>query len=32
MSEAGYVGGQEDVIIDVTLQLVAERERGVTHI
>ncbi|GAA3480085.1 hypothetical protein [Streptomyces yanii] len=32
VSEAGYVGGQEDVIIDVTLQLVAEREQGATHI
>ena len=25
---AGYVGGQEDMIIDVALQLVAERERA----
>ncbi|WSA04606.1 hypothetical protein OHA79_35770 [Streptomyces sp. NBC_00841] len=30
--EAGYVGGQEDMITDVALQLVAERERGATHI
>jgi 4-hydroxy 2-oxovalerate aldolase len=27
VGEAGYVGGQEDMIIDVALQLVAERER-----
>ncbi|WP_405683462.1 hypothetical protein [Streptomyces sp. NBC_00057] len=27
VGEAGYVGGQEDVITDVALQLVAERER-----
>ena len=26
--ELGYVGGQEDMIIDVAIQLVAERERG----
>ncbi|MFF2410965.1 hypothetical protein [Streptomyces sp. NPDC058092] len=32
VGEAGYVGGQEDVIIDVTLQLVAERERGAVHV
>jgi 4-hydroxy 2-oxovalerate aldolase len=28
VGEAGYVGGQEDMIIDVSLQLVAERERA----
>ena len=28
VGEAGYVGGQEDMIIDVALQLVAERERA----
>ncbi|MEU0690543.1 4-hydroxy-2-oxovalerate aldolase [Streptomyces uncialis] len=27
VGEAGYVGGQEDMIIDVALELVAERER-----
>ncbi|GLZ03781.1 4-hydroxy-2-oxovalerate aldolase [Actinomadura sp. NBRC 104412] len=27
VGEAGYVGGQEDMIIDVALQLAAERER-----
>jgi 4-hydroxy 2-oxovalerate aldolase len=27
VGEAGYVGGQEDMIIDVALQLVTERER-----
>ncbi|MFE7710228.1 hypothetical protein ACFU6I_31580 [Streptomyces sp. NPDC057486] len=32
VSEAGCVGGQEDMITDVALQLVAERERGATHI
>jgi 4-hydroxy 2-oxovalerate aldolase len=26
--EAGYVGGQEDMIIDIALQLAAEQERG----
>lgn len=26
VGEAGYVGGQEDMIIDVALQLLAERE------
>jgi 4-hydroxy 2-oxovalerate aldolase len=25
---AGYVGGQEDMIIDIALQLAADRERG----
>jgi 4-hydroxy 2-oxovalerate aldolase len=30
--EAGYVGGQEDMTIDVALQLVAEWERGTVHI
>lgn len=29
VGEAGYVGGQEDMIIDVALQLTAERERAV---
>ncbi len=29
VGEAGYVGGQEDMIIDVALQLVAERDRAV---
>ncbi|MFI7589710.1 4-hydroxy-2-oxovalerate aldolase [Spongisporangium articulatum] len=29
VGEAGYVGGQEDMIIDVALQLVQEREHGV---
>jgi 4-hydroxy 2-oxovalerate aldolase len=28
VGEAGYVGGQEDMIIDVALQLVAERDRA----
>jgi len=28
VGEAGYVGGQEDMIIDIALQLVAERERA----
>lgn len=28
VGEAGYVGGQEDMIIDVALQLAAERERA----
>ncbi|MEV5831155.1 4-hydroxy-2-oxovalerate aldolase [Spirillospora sp. NPDC052242] len=28
VGEAGYVGGQEDMIIDVALQLVAEREKA----
>jgi 4-hydroxy 2-oxovalerate aldolase len=28
IGEAGYVGGQEDMIIDVALQLAAERERA----
>jgi 4-hydroxy 2-oxovalerate aldolase len=28
VGEAGYVGGQEDMIIDVALQLVSERERA----
>jgi 4-hydroxy 2-oxovalerate aldolase len=28
VGEAGYVGGQEDMIIDVALQLAAERERS----
>jgi 4-hydroxy 2-oxovalerate aldolase len=27
VGEASYVGGQEDMIIDVTLQLVDERDR-----
>jgi 4-hydroxy 2-oxovalerate aldolase len=30
VGEAGYVGGQEDMIIDVALRLAEERERGVT--
>lgn len=30
VGEAGYVGGQEDMIIDVALQLLAERERAAT--
>ncbi|WP_269812602.1 hypothetical protein [Streptomyces atratus] len=30
--EAGYVGGQEDVITDVALRLVAERERGAVRV
>ena len=28
VGEAGYVGGQEDMIIDVALQLVAQKERA----
>jgi 4-hydroxy 2-oxovalerate aldolase len=28
VGEAGYVGGQEDMIIDIALQLAAERERA----
>ena len=28
VGEAGYVGGQEDMIIDVALQLAKERERA----
>jgi 4-hydroxy 2-oxovalerate aldolase len=28
VGEAGYVGGQEDMIIDVALQLAAERDRA----
>ncbi|MFE4797331.1 hypothetical protein ACFRFL_20035 [Streptomyces sp. NPDC056708] len=32
VGEAGYVGGQEDVISDVALQLVAERERGAVRV
>ncbi len=28
VGEAGYVGGQEDMIIDVALELAAERERA----
>ncbi|MFI5747147.1 4-hydroxy-2-oxovalerate aldolase [Streptomyces sp. NPDC051644] len=32
VGEAGYVGGQEDMIIDVALQLVAERERGAVRV
>ncbi|MGH3683047.1 MAG: 4-hydroxy-2-oxovalerate aldolase, partial [Natronosporangium sp.] len=28
VGEAGYVGGQEDMIIDVALQLLEERERA----
>ncbi|GGT20607.1 hypothetical protein GCM10010207_19940 [Streptomyces atratus] len=32
VGEAGYVGGQEDVITDVALQLVAERERGAVRV
>ncbi|HEX3963212.1 MAG TPA: 4-hydroxy-2-oxovalerate aldolase [Trebonia sp.] len=28
VGEAGYVGGQEDMIIDVALQIVAERDRA----
>jgi 4-hydroxy 2-oxovalerate aldolase len=30
VGEAGYVGGQEDMIIDIALQLAAERERALT--
>ena len=30
VGEAGYVGGQEDMIIDIALQLAAERERAMT--
>ncbi|GLZ15612.1 4-hydroxy-2-oxovalerate aldolase [Actinomadura sp. NBRC 104425] len=30
VGEAGYVGGQEDMIIDVALRLVEEREHGVS--
>lgn len=28
VGEAGYVGGQEDMIIDVALQLLSEREQA----
>jgi hypothetical protein len=30
LDAAGYVGGQEDMIIDIALQLAAERERAAT--
>jgi len=30
VGEAGYVGGQEDMIIDVALQLVSEKEKAGT--
>ncbi|WP_327349247.1 hypothetical protein OG772_04980 [Streptomyces sp. NBC_01321] len=32
VGDAGYAGGQEDVITDVALRLVAERERGAVRV